>query len=432
MEITPDKIEKSVRFPGVHIKEAAPRSRSELQTGVPVFVGFGVVSPQPPIYQDDCKFSAIGRFKELRLTSWSQFEQCIPADGCEGYLDYAVRGFFENGGQNCAVVPLDAAAVGNALTNALENLFRVHGPLEDIENIDLVCVPDLMRREILGSSSTVAVLQQHMLDYCRRMGDRFAVLDGLPYGRAAEHHVNGTTGVNSRNIVGFFLDHVRKISNKGRPTEGAMYAPWIRVQPMARHNGNNCIWVPPCGHMAGIYARSDRALGVHKAPANEIVEGAIDLGFHVSDKEQAELNDFGLNCLRSFPGRGIRVWGSRTLSSRAEWKYINIRRLILTLVRWSRLNLNDIVFEPNEPALWNRLKKRIGAYCFGLYKRGALKGRRPADAFFVKCDAETNPPDIREAGQVICEIGLAPVVPAEFVVVRIVKQNSGMTTILPT
>jgi hypothetical protein len=264
------------------------------------------------------------------------------------------------------------------------------------------------------------------------MEDRFAVLDWSPAFGLNVQDAKRKSMRHHKDIIERALEEIGEISHKGRPIEGAVYFPWIRVEPLARHNGNDSVWVPPCGHVAGIYARSDSMFGVHKAPANVIVEGALDLEIHFSDKDQAELNKFGLNCLRSFPGRGIRVWGARTLSSRPEWKYINIRRLILTLVRWSRHNLNDIVFEPNEPALWNRVKNRVGAYCYGLYKRGALKGRRPAEAFFVKCDAETNPLEAREVGQLICEVGLAPVVPAEFVVVRIVKNFSGTTATLPT
>ena len=127
---------------------------------------------------------------------------------------------------------------------------------------------------------------------------------------------------------------------------------------------------------------------------------------HLSEKNHSDLNEVGVNCLRSFPRRGIRVWGARTLSVFPNWRYVNVRRLFLTLVRWIDRNMNDLVFEPNNHALWERVRDRLGTYCYELFQRGALKGRTPAEAFFIKCDAETNPLEGREAGQVICEIGI--------------------------
>jgi uncharacterized protein len=162
------------------------------------------------------------------------------------------------------------------------------------------------------------------------------------------------------------------------------------------------------------------------------VEGAIDLEVQLTDEDQSRLNEVGINCLRSFPGRGIRVWGARTLSRQPNWRYVNVRRLFLTLVRWIEHNTHDFVFEPNGPPVWDRVRDRLGSYCYGLFQRGALKGRGPADAFFVKCDAETNPLEVRAAGQLICDVGLAPIMPAEFVVVRITQSAAGTTATIPT
>jgi hypothetical protein len=213
------------------------------------------------------------------------------------------------------------------------------------------------------------------------------------------------------------------------PTDGALYFPWIRVAPLP---GSHQFIVPPCGHVAGIYARTDAQIGVHKAPANEIVEGALDLETQLTNEDQSRLNDVGVNCIRSFPGRGIRVWGARTLSGLPNWRYVNVRRLFLTLARWIEHNTYDLIFEPNGPPLWDRVRDRLESYCYELFQRGALKGRQPAEAFFIKCDEETNPLEVREAGQLICDIGLAPVMPAEFVVVRITQSAAGSTVTLPS
>lgn len=425
MRVTSDQIARGVYAPGVHLEEVLPEKRPALKTGVPVFVGFGEITEPGEGEKVDA-----GRIEVFRPAGLEHFARCFKPGVSDGYLDYAIRGFFENGGQDCVVVSLSEAGGGYARKRALEKLFGNRGPLEDIEDVDLVCVPDIMGREILSLPNAAAVLQRYVLEYCRRTGDRFGVLDCAPDHGAVDQGVTHTSADYRRKRVRHALDWQSNIPDKGRPVEGAIYFPWIRVQPLPRHNNLAHVRIPPCGHVAGIYARSDAALGVHKAPANEIVEGAMDLETHVSDKEQIELNKSAVNCLRSFPGRGIRIWGARTLSSLPEWKYINVRRLILTLVRWSRSNLAGFVFEPNAPFVWDRVKDRVSAYCFELYQGGALKGQRPSEAFFVKCDAENNPLDVRAAGQLICEVGLAPVIPAEFIVVHLIKSAAGTTAII--
>ena len=153
---------------------------------------------------------------------------------------------------------------------------------------------------------------------------------------------------------------------------------------------------------------------------------------NISDDDQAKLYPVGVNCLRSFPGRGIRLWGARTMSMNPNYRYVNVQRLLLTLVRWAERFMIDLVHEPNDPLLWGRVRDRVGTYCYDLYQQGALQGITPEEAFFIKCDAENNPAAVREEGRLICEVGLAPVVPAEFIVVRITKSASGTTTNLYT
>jgi phage tail sheath protein FI len=158
----------------------------------------------------------------------------------------------------------------------------------------------------------------------------------------------------------------------------------------------------------------------------------LDLESNLTDVQQGNLNPQGINCLRAFPGRGIRVWGARTLSHNPAWNYVNVRRLFLTAGRWIERNLSNAVFEPNDHKLWARIRRELTAYFSGLFRQGALKGNKAEEAFYVKCDTETNPPEVRDSGTVITEIGLSPMIPSEFIVIRIVHSAIGMTiSVLP-
>jgi phage tail sheath protein FI len=266
----------------------------------------------------------------------------------------------------------------------------------------LVCVLDLT-----GNKDEVLEAQQLVVNHCDDMGDRFAILDSYP-------------GALNEDV----WDQWSKIDGRN----GALYYPWVKVRSLS----HGVKVVPPCGHIAGVYARTDFYRGVHKAPANEVLEGVLDLERHVTDADQDDLNPKRVNCLRSFPGRGIRVWGARTLSGERAWTYINVRRLFLTAARWIDWNMQDVVFEPNNPRLWARIERELGTYFKDQFRAGALKGRTPEEAFYVKCNAETNPPELRELGQVVTEIGLAPTIPFEFVVVRMIHGEKGVTITGPS
>jgi len=206
----------------------------------------------------------------------------------------------------------------------------------------------------------------------------------------------------------------------------ALYWPWPKVFDPA--SGSN-VFVPPSGHMAGIWGRNDDTRGVHKAPANEVIRGAIALQTQITKAEHDLLNPVGINCLRSFPGRGIRVWGARTLSSDPSWRYLNIRRFFNYLEESILLGTQWVVFEPNDLALWARIRRTISAFLVNEWRKGALFGATPGEAFYVKCDGETNTAESIDVGQVICEIGVAPVKPAEFVIFRL-SQFSGGTSLV--
>jgi len=248
-------------------------------------------------------------------------------------------------------------------------------------------------------------LQALVLAHCDQSGDRFAILD------SPRDVIRDQAGIARSGLVS---------------ENGAMYYPWVRVDDEL---GEVKVSVPPCGHIAGIYARTDTRVGVFKAPANELVEGVVDVTVHLTDEEQGPLNDLGINCLRSLGRRGIRVWGARTLSGLSEWKYVNVRRLFITLGRWIRQYQAHVCFEPHTEQLWARIERDVTVYLGELFQRGALKGDSPAQAFYVKCDAETNTSVRREQGYLVTEIGLCPRVPGEFIVVQLFQKPDGIRII---
>ena len=206
----------------------------------------------------------------------------------------------------------------------------------------------------------------------------------------------------------------------------AFYCPWIQVSDPTKTGAK--VLVPPSGAIAGIYARSDSERGVHKAPANELVRGAFDLNSKISKVTQQGLNPIGVNCIRDFYG-SIRVWGARTLAvngtKRDEWKYVSVRRFMIYLKASIEKDLQWVVFEPNDLGLWQRITRTVSDFLLAEWRSGALFGETPKQAFYVRCDASTNPPDLREIGQVVTEIGVAIVKPAEFVIFKIQQQTGG-------
>ncbi|MEV6954700.1 phage tail sheath subtilisin-like domain-containing protein [Streptomyces sp. NPDC051183] len=276
--------------------------------------------------------------------------------------------------------------------------------LEAIDDITMVMAPDLMAAYQAGNVSReqVKAIQMAMINHCENMANRMAILDPLPD--------MGPTEVYDwrQNEAGFDSKYA------------ALYYPWIQVADPVSGKG---FLMPPSGHVAGLWGRNDEERGVHKAPANEVLRGALDLGIQITKGEQEQLNPAGINCIRSFPGRGIRIWGARTLSSDPAWRYLNVRRFFNYLEESVYLGSQWAVFEPNDEHLWSTIRRNIAAFLLNEWRNGALFGNSPDEAFYVKCDATTNPPEVVEAGQVICEIGVAPVKPAEFVVFRIAQDS---------
>jgi phage tail sheath protein FI len=331
----------------------------------------------------DTDHFTVAPLNEPRLvTNFEQFKnQFGDFQTGNSLLAHAVFGFFNNGGSRCWVTRVADLADDTGVGAALKKF-------EAIDEIAIVAAPGALD----------AGTQLKVIEHCENMKDRFAIIDG-----------QRTTTITVAAIKG-------TVKNS---SFAALYFPWVKVSdPVTKAP----LAVPPSGHMAGIYARVDQARGVHKAPANEGVRGALDVEYPVSKNEQDGLNPDGINVIRAFNGN-ITVWGARTLGGKAngEFIYVNVRRLMLFLEESIDEGTQFVVFEPNSPALWQRIIRTLAAFLTNVWRDGALFGTTPQEAFFVKCDESTNPPEVRDLGQVVTEIGVAVVKPAEFVIFRIAQ-----------
>lgn len=280
------------------------------------------------------------------------------------------------------------------------------GGLEAIDEITMVSVPDVMAAYQQGALDLegVKTVQLGMIAHCELMADRMAIIDPPP-------------GLTAQQVKEWRVDAAGYDSKFA-----ALYWPWVKVfDPVSGTNTH----VPPSGLVAGVWGRNDDTRGVHKAPANEVIRGAVDLEINITKGEHDQLNPEGINCIRAFPGRGIRIWGGRTLSSDPEWRYVNVRRLFNYLEKSILNGTQWVVFEPNDIDLWGRIRRTITAFLTRTWRDGALFGATPEEAFFVKCDAETNPADVIDAGQVVTLIGVCPVKPAEFVIFKLSQFSAG-------
>ncbi|MER6953692.1 MULTISPECIES: phage tail sheath subtilisin-like domain-containing protein [unclassified Streptomyces] len=302
--------------------------------------------------------------------------------------------------------PDDIASVGPAQYLGDSSDRTGFGGLEAVDEVSMVAVPDLMAAYQRGAIDLeqVKAVQLGLIAHCELMGDRVAIIDPPP-------------GLNARQI------RVWRQETAGYDSKyAALYYPWIKSFDPASGQAR---LIPPSGHVAGVWARNDSERGVHKAPANEVVRGAVDLEIQITRGEQDLLNPIGVNCIRAFPGRGIRIWGARTLSSDPAWRYLNVRRYFNYLEESILIGTQWVVFEPNDHALWARIRRNVSAFLVNEWRSGALFGARPEEAYYVKCDEESNPPESVDLGRVICEIGIAPVKPAEFVIFRLAQFSSG-------
>ena len=379
--------------PGVYVEDVPPTAHpiAGVSTSTAAFLGVVpatvTMPPKPGPTAPDYQLAPAGT--PVMLTNWASFTtrfgQFSPDNAT---LAHAVFGFFANGGSRCYVV---RAATGADLTNPGDLL----ATLEAYDDVSVVAVP--------GAVDSTS--HQALVEHCVKLQDRIAILDG---GSPDSLDLTALTGI-------------RPFGPSKEAAFAALYWPWI----LTAGPGTAITKVAPSGHVAGVYARTDATRGVFKAPANEGLLGAVDVSYRVSRGEQDVLNPGGINVIRPFNG-AIKVWGARTLadSTAAEFTYVSTRRY-LSFLRDSIIAGTDwVVFEPNSPSLWQKIVRNVGDFLLGQWREGALFGETPAKAFYVRCDASTNPPEVRDLGRLVTEIGVAVVKPAEFVVFRI-QQTTG-------
>jgi hypothetical protein len=283
-----------------------------------------------------------------------------------------------------------------------------HGPgdraglmsLQGVEQVALLAVPDAMLsyQRLSGPEADQLVQRIHdaMVNMCENLKDRFAILD-LPSTKD--------------------IEEVRKWRRRYDTSYAALYYPWIALE--GSHLGAK---MPPSGHVAGVFARCDTTFGVFKAPGNEAVTGANGLSIALNEEHLGMLNSDGVNALRSLPGRGIRIWGARTLSDDPDWRYINVRRLFIMLRRSLEEGTQWTVFEPNDKGTWERLTRDVTQFLTKLWEGGYFAGAAPEQSFFVSCNEATNPPEVRDQGRMVMEVGVAPAIPTEYIIFDVVQK----------
>ena len=281
-------------------------------------------------------------------------------------------------------VPEDLTTLGD------QDLIDALDTLREIDDVNMISIPDCMAGL---PGVTAANVQQAIITHCEQMADRFGVLDALA--PVAGQPLFGTGSVDEQ--------------RNGLDTErgyAALYYPWLQVRPAGR---GDPVLVPPSGHVCGIFARSDNSKGVHKAPANELVNGALGVQRLMSDVDQGQLNIRGINVLRVFGAGGrVTLWGARTTATNRNWQYVNVRRLFLYCEESIQEGIRWAVFEPNNPSLWKKLKRSISEFLMRSFRDGAFGGATPEDSFYVRIDEALNPESERRLGRLYIEIGIRP------------------------
>ncbi|WP_457635903.1 phage tail sheath subtilisin-like domain-containing protein [Persephonella sp.] len=396
------------KTPGVYIKEVEIGGKpiEGVSTSVAAFIGITAggdsYTNKPTLITSWGEFVAkFGRYTQTEKDDQLSEEEKKRKKEILN-MSGSVYGFFQNGGRRCYIVKVpdttDSSIIGT--DEGPGKRTGLHS-LKEVDEVSIVVAPGVVESSI----------QTQIISHCETMKDRMAVLD-IP-----EDY--------DKSQAESFVENIS--SEKGY---AAVYYPWINVfvereEKLPEDKEKRIVleetFLPPSGYVAGVYARTDAERGVHKAPANEVLSGVIGLKLKITDSDQEGLNEKNINCIRSFPGRGIRIWGARTIASNELWKYINVRRLFMFIEESIEEGIQWVVFEPNDKALWDRVKQSISSFLLTLWRDGALMGSTPEEAFFVKCDETTMTPDDINNGRLICEVGIAPVKPAEFVIIKIAQ-----------
>jgi phage tail sheath protein FI len=371
---------------------------------------FAVKAPatQAKLCTNFSEFQArFGRWSAYPAASASLGDSAAIEPNGHQILSHAVFGFFNNGGKRAFVARVRKDNLADDLQQALETM-------ESVEAISLVAFP--------GYSSDPKI-SSALVAHCEKTKYRFAILDApsAPVDAQGALDLQQLTYDSAKPALPFRTKHA------------AVYFPYIEVVDPAlqlqqanleaipsKYKGLVC--VPPSGAIAGIYARTDVQRGVFKAPANASVLGAQNVKYYVSRNAQEGLNPQGVNCIRTLNG-DITVWGARTCGGdeNGEWRYINVRRTYLYIAKSIDEGTQWVVFEPNDATLWGKVRRNITAFLTTVWRDGALFGATAEEAFYVKCDAENNPPETREVGRLVVEVGVSIVKPAEFVIIRITQ-----------
>ncbi len=350
--------------PGVYVESVSiqPKSIEFVDTDTAAFLGETKTGPATAMH----------------VTSWLQFQAVFGGFfESDKYLPYAVWGFFENGGQSCFICKVTDNNYEAALSK-----------LETVEPLSIVYSPN---------ASATAGLTDALIAHCEKL-KRFCILDSQK---------------------SQMLQDISK--PKKASSFAALYYPWIYVKP---DGATQICLVPPGGHIAGVYARVDAEVGVHRAPANQQVKGVVALEREVNQQQQETLNLNGINCIRSFTGRGILVWGARTLSDESEYKYVNVRRLMIFLERSIEQGTAWAVFEPNNEATWLKVRLQVQNFLTACWENGMLMGSKPQEAFFVRCDRSTMTQRDLDLGRLNVLVGAAAVKPAEFLILQLTHNTA--------
>jgi uncharacterized protein len=359
-------------------------------------------------------------------------------------------------------IPNDSKGRASQLKTSIDEAID---KLRGLDDVTLVIFPDLHYAENAKPVLELKVIfevERDLVAHCASMKNRFAVLDlpnfthkpadsttGDPVvewvnsvrtGNWTVQGVDGTTssaGTNSTSAGALSAPTASaggtsaaaaeasptRTPSAFEPSYGAAYFPWLVADAatarIAGVSDSDDFVVPPSGHIAGVFARVDITRGVHRAPANEPIQGVKRQVQPVTQDRQKQLNPKGVNCIRTFPGETPRIWGARTLSADQTFKYVNIRRFFANVEDSIVRSLRFAVFSPNNSVLWAAVRRDLTAFLTDLWREGALFGPTADKAFYVKCDEQTNPKSLRDAGFLVVEVGLAPVTPAEFIVVQI-------------
>jgi phage tail sheath protein FI len=364
--------------PGVYVEEVPFKVHSieGVPTSTAAFIGPTRITPSPPT--DSAKREPLRSFLEFEQ-QYGGLEDLQTAQGpCCNYIAHAARAFFDNGGRRLYIGHVAADAPAEEYAAALQGLPESAG-------ISVIAAPGYSAR------AAAAAIQQVLIEHVSQPERfRFAVLDAPP-AATIDEVLAARSGIDS--------------------SYAAMYYPWV--------TSANAVQLPPSGFVCGIFARVDTTRGVWRAPANEAVNGAADLQAAIDSHGQERLSAQGINSIRSFPARGILLWGARTTSQDPQWKYVNVRRYFIYLEQSIHDGLQWVVFEPNGAALWKSVRQTVTNFLLNNWRSGALMGTKPEEAFYVRCDAGTMTQNDIDNGRLIVEIGIAQVRPAEFVVIRI-------------